>query len=156
MRLRRHVADRVVGISLALPVAAGEACELAERVIDIAAGQSRAVFGAAFLRHTAGEIVFVGQGTVPCPIVLVVGQGTVICPICQNTRNRPLCSFGCFVRTQGTVPCVPKNAARGVICSSRRGAFSGVLPEHKEPSPVFIHRLRARAVRRDRSGRSRR
>ena len=23
------------------------------------------------------------------------------------------------------------------ISSSRRGAYSGVLPEHKEPSPVF-------------------
>ena len=31
-----------------------------------------------------------------------------------------------------------KNKARGVIGSSRRGAYWGVLPEHKEPSPVFL------------------
>ena len=30
-----------------------------------------------------------------------------------------------------------KNKARGVIRSSRLGAYLGVLSEHKEPSPVF-------------------
>ena len=35
----------------------------------------------------------------------------------------PWCLFGCFVRTQGTVPCV----------------HLGVLSEHKEPSPVFTY-----------------
>ena len=30
-----------------------------------------------------------------------------------------------------------KSKARGVIGSSRRGAYLGVLSEHKEPSPVF-------------------
>ena len=32
-----------------------------------------------------------------------------------------------------------KNTARGVISSSRLGAYLGVLSEHKEPSPVFQH-----------------
>ena len=61
LRLGGHVAYRVIGISPALPVAAGEACELAERVIDIAAGQSRAVLGAALACHTPGEVVGVLQ-----------------------------------------------------------------------------------------------
>ena len=34
-----------------------------------------------------------------------------------------------------------KNKARGVIGSSRLGAYLGVLSEHKEPSPVFTHVL---------------
>ena len=34
-----------------------------------------------------------------------------------------------------------KNKARGVISSSRLGAYLGVLSEHKEPSPVFMRSL---------------
>jgi len=61
-----------------------------------------------------------------------------------NTRNRPLCFL--FEHTVPS-PVFPKmrkakkakNKARGVISSSRRGAYLGVLSEHKEPSPVFLH-----------------
>jgi len=46
------------------------------------------------------------------------------------------------IRTQGTVLCVwsgkEQNTARGVISSSRRGTYWGVLSEHTVPSPVFL------------------
>ena len=61
LRLGRHVADRVVGIALALSVAAGKACELAQRVISKHAYQSRAVLGAALARHAPGEVVGILQ-----------------------------------------------------------------------------------------------
>lgn len=38
---------------------------------------------------------------------------------------------------QGVSPGKEKNKARGVICSSRLGAYLDGLPEHKEPYPVF-------------------
>ena len=70
LRLREHVARRVIGVALALPVAAREVYKLPQRVIDIAACQGRAVLAAALARHTPGEVIGVFQCQLIRPVLV--------------------------------------------------------------------------------------